>query len=310
MTEYRAVFDATLTFLNGGGLTAEGFRVDVPDADVSEAQIAALFVASMNLLMVDRVELANLEIVAEPHKGTHGGPSDLADLTSDEPGRLVELSHIITEAMTTLPGLPVPRITPHLTRAQSRAVYAPGTEFAIDVITMAGNTGTYVDSPFHRYDGAADLAEVPLDRLANLRTVLARTVGTATRAVDVGALAALDVAGAAVLLHTGGDRRWGTPDYVVDAPYLTEAGAQWLVAHGAALVGIDSANIDEMTPNGPRPAHTILLAAGIPIVEHLTGLDQLPPTGARFTAAPPRFAGTGTFPVRAFAMIPALAPTS
>jgi kynurenine formamidase len=306
MTEYRAVFDATLRFLNGGGLTAEGFRIDVPDADASEAQIAALFVASLNLLMVDRVELANLEIVAEPHKGTRGGPSDRAGgVTSDQPSRVVDLSHVITEGMTTLPGLPVPHISPHLTRAQSRDVYAAGTEFALDVITMAGNTGTYVDSPFHRYHAGADLAEVPLERLVNLPTVLARTTGASTRVVDVGALAALDVAGAAVLLHTGGDRHWGTPDYVVDSPYLTEAGAQWLVARGAALVGIDSANIDEMRPNGPRPAHTILLAAGIPIVEHLTGLGQLPPTGAHFTAAPPKFAGTGTFPVRAFAIVPA-----
>jgi kynurenine formamidase len=112
------------------------------------------------------------------------------------------------------------------------------------------------------------------------------------------------VAGCAVLLHTGGDAAWGSADYARDAPYLTESGARWLVEHGARLVGIDSVNIDS-TDTGERPAHTVLLAAGIPVVEHLTGLDQLPPTGARFSAAPPRVAGFGTFPVRAYATVPA-----
>jgi kynurenine formamidase len=112
------------------------------------------------------------------------------------------------------------------------------------------------------------------------------------------------VAGCAVLLHTGGDRHWGRPEYAEAAPYLTEAGARWLVAHGALLVGIDSVNIDD-TAAGHRPAHSVLLAAGVPVVEHLTGLAQLPPTGALFTAAPPRFTGLGTFPVRAYAVVPA-----
>ncbi|MGX7678891.1 cyclase family protein [Jatrophihabitans sp. DSM 45814] len=305
MTEYRAMFDASMTFLNGGGLRVEAFRVDVPRRDTSEDEIVALFISSLNLLMVEHVSLTKLQIIEEPHKGTHAGPSDHSPRgESGQWGRLVDLSHLITEGMTTMPGLPVPHITPHLTREASRQVYAAGTEFTIDVITMGGNTGTYVDSPFHRYSDGTDLAGVPLARLANLPAVLARTAGSATRAVDVAALAGLEVAGAAVLLHTGADRHWGTPAYYEDAPFLTEAGAEWLAAQGAALVGIDSANIDEMTPGGPRPAHSVLLAAGIPIVEHLTGLDQLPPTGARFTAAPPRVADFGTFPVRAFAVLP------
>jgi kynurenine formamidase len=128
------------------------------------------------------------------------------------------------------------------------------------------------------------------------------------REVGVDALQGLTVAGRAVLLHTGGDRHWATPRYAVDAPYLSGAGARWLVDHGAALVGIDAINIDEMTPAGERPAHTLLLAAGIPIVEHLTGLAELPPSGARFTAAPPRVSGFGTFPVRAYASVPDLEP--
>lgn len=217
--------------------------------------------------------------------------------------RWVELSHVITAGMTTYPGLPGPEVSPHLTRKASRDVYAEGTEFAIDRVSMVGNTGTYLDSPYHRYSGGTDLAGLPLTCLADLPTVLVRTVGSAIRAVDVGALAALDVAGGAVLLHTGGDRHWGTADYSRNAPFLTEHGARWLVEHGAALVGIDAVNIDDTTGTS-RPAHTLLLGAGIPVVEHLTGLDQLPPSGARCTAAPPRFADFGTFPVRAYAAIP------
>jgi arylformamidase len=307
--QYRAEFDAVVTFLNGGGLQAQGFRVDVPTAEATEAEIKALFVASLSLLMVDRVELGNLRILAEPHRGTRGGPS--AGLP--RPGaraRLVELNHVISAGMTTYPGLPAPEIVPHLTRQDSRAVYAEGTEFAIDRVTMVGNTGTYLDSPFHRYGDGTDLAGLPLERLAELPAVVVRTVGSGVRGVDVGALAALDVAGRAVLLHTGGDRYWGTPEYAVDAPYLTAAGAAWLVEHGAALVGIDSVNIDDTSGSagGERPAHSLLLAAGIPIVEHLTGLAEVPPTGATFTAAPPRVAAFGTFPVRAYASVPAYEP--
>jgi kynurenine formamidase len=302
--DYRAVFDASLTFLNGGGLRADGFRVDVPDDAVTADDVAALFVASLSLLMVDRVEIGNLQIVEEAHKGTRGGPSDVRPSAAGESTRLVELSHVIVDGMTTLPDLPPPRISAHLTREQSRARYAPGTEFAIDTITMVGNTGTYLDSPYHRYPDGVDLAGVGLERVAELPAVVVRTAGSGVRAVDVGALAAHDVAGAAVLLHTGGDAEWGTPGYTVDSPYLTAAGADWLADHGAVLVGIDSANIDAIVPHGERPAHTRLLAAGIPIVEHLTNLGALPPTGARFTAAPPRLARFGTFSVRAFAVVP------
>jgi arylformamidase len=223
----------------------------------------------------------------------------------------VELSHVITAGMVTYPGLPGPEVVPHLTREASRQVYAEGTEFAIDRISMVGNTGTYLDSPYHRYADGTDLAGLPLSSLADLPTVVIRTAGGTARGVDVEALAAADVAGHAVLLHTGGDRDWGNPGYAVDAPFLTEDGARWLAGHGALLVGIDAVNIDAATSKqetaggGHRPAHSVLLAAGIPVVEHLTGLDQLPLTGARFTAAPPLVARFGTFPVRAYASIPA-----
>lgn len=170
---------------------------------------------------------------------------------------------------------------------------------------MVGNTGTYLDSPYHRYADGGDLASLPLATLADLPAVIIRTTDSQSRAVDVGAFLARNVADCAVLLHTGGDRHWGTPEYAKDAPYLTEAGANWLVEHRARLVGIDAVNIDDTSSGGHRPAHSVLLAAGIPIVEHLTGLGQLPPTGSRFSAVPPRVADFGTFPVRAYASLPA-----
>jgi kynurenine formamidase len=299
MTEYRAAFDADVTFLNGGGLTAQGFRLDVPGPEVTEEALADLFVRELGLLMVAEVRLRDVRVVAEAHRGTRTATA------SGSPGgrRLVELNHVITAGMTTYPGLPGPEITPHLAREDSRGRNAPGTEFAIDRISMVGNTGTYVDSPFHRYADGTDLAGLPLDAVADLPVVLVRMVGSAEPGVSARALAPYDVGGAAVLLHTGWDRHWGTDAYGgPDAPYLTEDGAAALVAAGARLVGIDSVNIDS-TAGDARPAHSILLAAGVPVLEHLTGLDQLPPTGARLHAAPPRVRDFGTFPVRAYAVL-------
>jgi len=305
VAEYRASFDASVSFGNGGDLTAHGFRVDVPSPDVSQAEIAALFVASLGLLMTDTVRLDHVEVFAEPHKGTRGGPSDHGSRQSapGPAGRLVELNHVIRAGMITYPGLPGPAIAPHLTREASRDHYAPGTEFAIDELTLIGNTGTYLDAPYHRYADGADLSSVPLAQTADLPTTVVRVAGGERHAIDVGALAGLDVRGRAVLLHTGDDARFGSPAYAEGRHFLTRAGAAWLAASGAALVGIDAINIDD-TDDGSRPAHTLLLAAGIPVVEHLTGLGQLPPTGARFTAVPLRIEGFGTIPVRAFARLP------
>jgi arylformamidase len=303
MTDYRASFDAVISFSNGGDLTARGFRVDVPSADVSEAEIAALFVASLGLLMTGSVELSNVEVFAEPHRGTRGGPSDRGRDTSAAGGRLVELSHVIRAGMITVPGLPGPAIAPYLTREASRDHYAPGTEFEIDGLTMVGNTATYLDAPFHRYPDGADLSSIPLTQTVDLPAIVVRVTGADQHGIDVGALAALDVRGTAVLLHTGDDARFGSPAYAEGRHFLARAGAAWLAAHGAALVGIDALNIDDID-DGSRPAHTLLLAAGIPVVEHLTGLGQLPPSGARFTAVPLRIEGFGTIPVRAFARLP------
>lgn len=301
--EYRASFDAIIRFSNGGDLIAHGFRVDVPSPDVDEAAIAALFVASLGLLMTDSAELSNVEIFAEPHKGTRGGPSGQAHGPAAAGGQLVELSHVIKAGMITYPGLPGPEISPYLTREASRERYAPGTEFVIDRLTMVGNTGTYLDAPYHRYHGGADLSGITLAQTADLPAVVARITGARQPGIDVGALAALDVRGRAVLLHTGDDARFGSPAYAESRHFLTRAGAAWLADHEAALVGIDALNIDD-TADAQRPAHTVLLAAGIPVVEHLTGLGQLPPAGARFTAVPLRIERFGSIPVRAFARLP------
>lgn len=218
--------------------------------------------------------------------------------------RIVDLSHPIRAGLITYPGLPAPVITPHLTREQSRQKYAPGTEFAMDVISMIGNTGTYLDSPFHRYADGPDLAGLDLATLVGLRAEVFHVTG-GERGIDAATLADRDVAGAAVLLHTGWDRHFGTEEYGHGAPYLSAEGAQYLIDAGAMLVGIDSVNIDDTESGGSRPAHTLLLGAGVHVVEHLTNLAALPERGARFTAAPPAVEGFGTFPVRAFAELDA-----
>jgi len=221
------------------------------------------------------------------------------------PSRVVDLSHVIRDGMVTFPGLPGPEVADHLSRADSRARYAPGTEFHIGRISMVVNTGTYLDTPFHRYAGGADLAGVPLDRLVDLDALVVR-LPAGVRAADLARLAAHRVAGRAVLVHTGWDAHFGTDRYAADDhPYLSPDAAAWLAEQGAALVGIDSVSVDDIGPGsgGARPAHSSLLAAGIPIVEHLRGLDALPDTGFRFTAAPPMIAGLGSFPVRAYAIL-------
>src|SRR5688572_21706775 len=218
--------------------------------------------------------------------------------------KLIELSHELSDGIVTYPGLPAPQMDEYLTREASKAKYAPGTEFSIGRITMVGNTGTYLDTPFHRFPDGYDLAGLKLEQVADLDAVLVRVVGASERAIGTDRLDGLEVGGRAVIFHTGWDRNWATPAYAEGHPFLTSEGAAWLAERGAALVGIDSDNNYDAPADGTRPAHTTLLQAGIPIVEHLTGLDQLPLTGFRFTAAPPRVAGMATWPVRAYAVIP------
>lgn len=214
---------------------------------------------------------------------------------------LVDLSHPISDGMITYPGLPGPELSDHVTRAAAEEHYGPGVTFHIGRISMVANTGTYVDSPFHRYAGGVDLAGLSLDRLADLDgVVIDRTTGR--RGVEVDDLSGVEVAGRAVLIRTGWDRHWRTPAYAIDAPFVTSAAAEWLVANGAALVGIDAINIDDIDDLN-RPAHSLLLAAGIPVVEHLAGLADLAADGFRFHAVPPCVERFGTFPVRAYAIV-------
>jgi kynurenine formamidase len=216
---------------------------------------------------------------------------------------LVDLSHDIEDGLITYPGLPGPLVSAHLDRATSRLRYAPGTEFQIDRISMVGNTGTYLDSPRHRYADGADLASLPLSRLADLRGVVVRRPFAGGLRIDADAFANVDVEGCAVLVATGWSARWRTAAYFEAHPHLTEDAARLLASRGAALVGIDSLNIDS-TSTGERPVHSTLLAAGIPVVEHLRALDELPDAGFRFFAVPPKVRDFGTFPVRAFAIVP------
>ena len=216
--------------------------------------------------------------------------------------RNIDLSHVIEDGLITYKGLPAPIICDFLSREQSRKHYAPGTEFQIGKIEMVANTGTYLDSPFHRYEHGKDLSELELTSLANLEGKVVRAKGDGRSAIDKGALDEIDVLGKAVLIHTGWAAHWRTDQYFEGHPFLTKNAAQFLADEGAALVGIDSYNIDD-TADLARPAHSILLGAGIPIVEHMCNLEQLPDNGFRFFAVPVKVKGMGTFPVRAFAIV-------
>jgi arylformamidase len=216
--------------------------------------------------------------------------------------RLIDVSHIVEDGLVTYPGLPAPLVCDFLSREASRANYDEGTTFQIAKIQMVANTGTYVDAPFHRYVDGADLSEMELTRLANLDAIVI-DVRQKGRAVDAESLGDMNVRGKAVLFRTGWDAHWTTPAYFEGHPYLTGALAARLRDAGAALVGIDSLNIDDIR-GGARPVHTILLGAGIPIAEHLCNLAALPPSGFRFHAAPVKLRGMGTFPVRAYGVVP------
>lgn len=213
---------------------------------------------------------------------------------------LIDLSQPVAHGTITYPGLPAPVISDHLSREASKAKYAPGTTFQIARIDMVANTGTYIDAPSHRYEDGDDISNLALKQVANLDAVVIDTRGI--RKIVPTVFRNHNVAGRAVLFLTRWSRYFGTPDYGNGRnPFVAKEGAEALVAAKAALVGIDSLNIDD--PNDPaRPAHTILLGANIPIVEHLTNLDQVPASGARFFAVPARFAGVGSFPVRAFVL--------
>ena len=215
---------------------------------------------------------------------------------------ITDCSHTVEHGLSTYKGLPAPIICDYLSREDSRKHYTEGTDFNIGTIEMVANTGTYIDSPFHRFADGKDLADLPLTSLANLPTTIVRLPPNAGRAVTAASFAGLSLAGRAVLIQTIWSRHWRTDQYFEGHPFLTRDAAEYLASAGAALVGIDSLNIDD-TADLQRPVHSILLGAEIPIVEHMRGLEQLPEQGFRFFAVPPKVKAFGTFPVRAFATI-------
>jgi len=285
----RVQFDFDVQFSNGGGIQGQDFRLDIPGDDISDDELGRYIVRDMRLLMVGRVRILRKQIIAEPHKR----PSASG---------LIDLSHEIYDGLVTYKGLPAPIICDYLSREESRKHYAPGTEFQIGKIEMIANTGTYIDCPFTRYTDGKDLSQVELPAFADLEAVLIRQDYRKDLAVTGAAFKDLDVAGKAVLVHTGWAERWATDAYFELHPFLTEDAAIFLRDHGARLVGIDSINIDDIR-TGARPVHSTLLQEEILIVEHLCHLESLPERGFTFSAIPPKFKGVGTFPVRAFASL-------
>jgi kynurenine formamidase len=296
-------FDFEIDFSNGGGIQGQGFRLDIDGDTIADDALAAYIIRDMRLLMVGQVRILNKQIISEPHKRAAAGHGTGSGAIETGQGRkFVDLSHTIEAGMITYKGLPAPIICDHLSFADSRAQYAPGTEFQISRIDMVVNSGTYLDTPYHRYPDGDDLAKLELERTSCLPATVVRVTGLEARAIDWTNFAASEVRGRAVLVHTGWDAHWRTDRYFEGHPFLTEKAALYLRDQGARLVGIDSLNIDD-TGGGTRPVHSTLLAAGIPIVEHLTHLEALPLQGFQFFAVPPKIKGVGTFPVRAHAVI-------
>jgi arylformamidase len=253
-------------------------------------------------LLVNRLrEKERRSSVSGAEEATGGGG---AMANSDARRRtLVDVSHELEDGMITYKGLPAPMVCDYLSREESREHYAEGTEFHIGKIEMVANTGTYVDAPFHRFADGKDLSELPLSSLADLDAVVLRHDLKRGRVIDAEAFEDLgELIGKAVLVHTGWDAHWRTDRYFEGHPFLTREAAEYLVDAGAALVGIDSLNIDD-TGDGKRPVHTVLLREEIPICEHLRGLSAVPEQGAKFFAVPVKVMNCGTFPVRAFGIV-------
>jgi arylformamidase len=298
MSDKRVSFDFELDFSNGGGLQGQGFRLDIDSDAITDDELAACLIRDLRLLMVGKVRILNKRFIHERHKRS----ASAADADPATEAKLIDLSHPIENGMITYKGLPAPLICDHLSREQSRRLYAAGTEFHMGRIEMVANTGTYLDTPFHRYADGYDLTGLPLAVVSGLPGSIVRISGVNQRAIDWHAFAAVPLRGRAVLVNTGWDLHWRTDRYFEGHPFLTRKAAEYLRDAGAALVGIDSLNIDD-TADGTRPVHSVLLAAGIPIVEHLTQLSLAPAEGFQFFAIPPKVAGMGTFPVRAHARV-------
>jgi kynurenine formamidase len=299
MIERRVQFDFEVAFANGGGIQGQDFRLDIDGEDIDDRLLADLIVQDLRLLMVKEVRILNKQIIQEPHKRSGGAPAPAAAGIGME---FIDLSHTIEDGIVTYRGLPAPVVCDFLSREASQKFYSEGTSFQIGRIQMVANTGTYLDSPFHRFEHGRDISALELSGLADLQAMVVRVTGVADRVIDRDLFLPFDPRGKAVLVHTGWARHWGTDRYFEGHPFLTGAAAEYLRDRGAALVGVDSLNIDD-TAAAARPVHTTLLGADIPIVEHLCNLDKLPPTGFTFSAVPVKVKGMGTFPVRAYATV-------
>lgn len=291
----RVKFDFEIYFTNGGGIKGEDFRLDINGDDISDKELADYIVADLRLLMVGQTKIYNKEIFNETHKRK--------PINKINDGRLlIDLSHTIEHGLVTYKGLPAPIICDYLSREDSKKNYEQGTQFQIGKIEMVTNTGTYIDSPFHRFENGKDLSEVELECFTDLDAIVIRVPFTETKEITEEHIKNYEIRNRAVLIHTGWDRHWNTENYYDNHPYLTAGAAEYLRDCHVKLVGIDSHNIDNTTGKS-RPVHTTLLGAEILIVEHLCNLSVLPQDGFLFSAVPPKFKGVGTFPVRAMAKL-------
>lgn len=214
---------------------------------------------------------------------------------------LVDLAHPIHDGMAAYPGLPAARVRPVVTHAASRARYAGQAEFCLTEVAFASNTGTYLDSPWHRHPDGPDVGALPLEALAALPGVVLDGVGDASGALDVDLRDEGSLTGHAVLVRTGWDAHWGADRYW-RGPHLSRDAVEQLAAAGPALVGVDFANVDD-TADPVRPAHTILLGAGVLVVEHLARLDRLPHRGFVLHCVPLAVRGAASMPVRPYAEV-------
>ena len=288
--EKRVVFDFDIAFTNGGGIQGQDFRLDISGDEISDKDLADYIVQDLRLLMVGKVRILNKFYIEEKHKRTSlNAPGDKG---------YIDLSHTIFDGLITYKGIPPPIICDYLSREKSREYYEEGTEFNIGRIDMVVNTGTYIDCPFHRFEGGKDFSEIGVEAFVDLEAV---TID-ATSATEIGIdfFAGKELRNKAILVNTGWSGNWNTEKYFEGHPYLTGEAASYLKNCGVKLVGIDSHNIDD-TKGRSRPVHTILLGAEILIVEHLCNLDKLPKNNYLFNAVPPKLRGLGTFPVRAYA---------
>ncbi|MGJ1434367.1 cyclase family protein [Sphingobacterium siyangense] len=293
--EKRVKFDFEIFFTNGGSIKGEDFRLDISGDDIIDSALADYIVEDMQLLMVGKVNILNKEILIEPHKRKPIDESVAEDF-------LIDLSHTIEDGLITYKGLPAPIICDYLSREQSKQNYDSDTSFQIGKIEMVTNTGTYIDCPSHRFADGKDTAQTVLKNFAQLDAVMIHIPFTETLKITEDHLKNREIRNKAVLIQTGWDKHWNTELYYQNHPFLTEQAAMYLRDCKVKLVGIDSHNIDD-TDGRTRPVHTVLLGAGILIVEHLCNLNKLPAENFTFTAAPPKFKGVGTFPVRAFASV-------